>query len=100
MFIVGDIITIGSDTVRYKVTAISFDSGSSGAGDLTIEQESHSTQGLAAAVSSRAQGQCPAASIGLNVGSKYDPNVKFPSQQIMAWLHIRDSLDNNEAIYA
>ena len=54
VFVVGDIITIGSDTVRYKVTAISFDSGSSGAGDLTIEQESDSTQGLAVAVSSSA----------------------------------------------
>ena len=54
-FIVGDIITaVGSDTTRYKVTAIAFDSGSTGAGDLTIAQEDDSTQGLAAAVASGA----------------------------------------------
>ena len=52
-FVVGDIITaIGSDTTRYKVSAITFDSGSSGAGDLALAQEDDSTQGLAAAVSS------------------------------------------------
>ena len=54
-FIVGDIITnIGSDTTRYKVTAIAYDSGSTGAGDLTIAQEDDSTQLLAAAVASGA----------------------------------------------
>ena len=54
-FVVGDIITaIGSDTTRYKVSAITFDSGSTGAGDLTVAQEDDSTQGLAAAVASGA----------------------------------------------
>ena len=54
-FVVGDVITaIGSDTTRYKVSAITFDSGSTGAGDLTIAQEDDSTQGLAAAVASGA----------------------------------------------
>jgi phage tail sheath protein FI len=54
-FIVGDIITaIGADATRYKVTAIAFDSGSTGAGDLTIEQEDDSTQKLAAAVANSA----------------------------------------------
>ena len=54
-FIVGDIITaIGADTTRYKVTAIAYDSGSTGAGDLTIAQEDDSTQKLAVAVSSGA----------------------------------------------
>jgi hypothetical protein len=54
-FVVGDIITaIGSDTTRYKVTAIAFDSGSAGAGDLTIVQENDSSQLLAAAVASGA----------------------------------------------
>ena len=54
-FVVGDIITaIGSDATRYKVTAIAFDSGSTGAGDLTIEQEDDSTQKLAAVVASGA----------------------------------------------
>ncbi len=54
-FIVGDIITaIGSDTTRYKVTAIAYDSGSTGAGDLTIAQEDDSTQKLAVAVASGA----------------------------------------------
>ena len=54
-FVVGDIITaIGSDLTRYKVTAIAYDSGSTGAGDLTIEQEDDSTQKLAAAVASGA----------------------------------------------
>ena len=54
-FIVGDIITaIGADTTRYKVTAIAYDSGSTGAGDLTIAQEDDSTQKLAAAVASGA----------------------------------------------
>ena len=54
-FVVGDIITaIGSDTTRYKVTAIAYDSGSTGAGDLTIAQEDDSTQKLAAAVASGA----------------------------------------------
>ena len=54
VFVVGDIITIGSDTVRYKISAISFDSGSTGAGDLTIAQDKDSTQGLGTAVSSGA----------------------------------------------
>ena len=54
-FIVGDIITaIGSDTTRYSISAIAFDSGSTGAATVTIEQEDDSTQGLAAAVSSGA----------------------------------------------
>ena len=54
-FIVGDIITaIGSDTTRYKVTAIAYDSGSTGAGDLTIAQEDDSTQKLAVAVANGA----------------------------------------------
>jgi len=54
-FVIGDIITaIGSDTTRYKVTAIAYDSGSTGAGDLTIAQEDDSTQKLAAAVASGA----------------------------------------------
>ena len=54
-FIVGDIITaIGSDTTRYSVTTIAFDSGSNGAATITIAQEDDSTQGLAAAVSSGA----------------------------------------------
>ena len=54
-FIVGDIITaIGSDTTRYSITAIAFDSGSTGAATITIAQEDDSTQGLAAAVSSGA----------------------------------------------
>ncbi len=55
-FVVGDIITgIGSDTTRYKVSAIAYDSGSTGAGDLTIAQEDDSTQGLDAAVANSAQ---------------------------------------------
>ena len=54
-FIVGDIITaIGSDTTRYKISAIAFDSGSTGAATVTLAQEDDSTQGLAAAVSSSA----------------------------------------------
>ena len=54
-FIVGDIITaIGSDTTRYSITAIAFDSGSTGAATITIAQEDDSTQGLAAAVASGA----------------------------------------------
>ena len=54
-FIVGDIITaIGSDVVRYKVSAITFDSGSTGAATVTIAQEDDSTQGLGAAVASGA----------------------------------------------
>ena len=54
-FVIGDIITnIGSDLTRYKVTAIAYDSGSTGAGDLTIVQEDDSTQLLAAAVASGA----------------------------------------------
>jgi len=54
-FIVGDIITaIGSDTTRYKISAITFDSGSTGAATVTIAQEDDSTQGLTAAVSSGA----------------------------------------------
>lgn len=52
-FIVGDIITaIGSDTTRYKISAITFDSGSTGAATVTIAQEDDTTQGLTAAVSS------------------------------------------------
>jgi len=52
-FIVGDILTaIGSDTTRYKISAIAFDSGSTGAATVTIAQEDDSTQGLTAAVSS------------------------------------------------
>ena len=54
-FIVGDIITaIGSDTTRYSITAIAYDSGSTGAATITIAQEDDSTQGLTAAVSSGA----------------------------------------------
>ena len=54
-FVVGDIITaIGSDTVRYKISAITFDSGSTGAATVTIAQEDDSTQGLDAAVASGA----------------------------------------------
>jgi len=54
-FVVGDIITaIGSDTVRYKVSAIAYDSGSTGAATVTIAQEDDSTQGLDAAVASGA----------------------------------------------
>ena len=54
-FVVGDIITaIGADTTRYKISAITYDSGSTGAGDLTIAQDDDSTQGLAAAVASGA----------------------------------------------
>jgi hypothetical protein len=54
-FIVGDIITlIGSDTTRYKISAITFDSGSTGAATVTIAQEDDSTQGLVSAVSSSA----------------------------------------------
>ena len=54
-FIVGDILTlIGSDTTRYKISAITFDSGATGAATVTIAQEDDSTQGLAAAVSSSA----------------------------------------------
>ena len=54
-FIVGDIITaIGSDTTRYKVSAITFDSGATGAATVTLAQEDDSTQGLAVAVSSGA----------------------------------------------
>ena len=54
-FIVGDIITaIGSDTTRYKISAITFDSGTTGAATVTLAQEDDSTQGLAAAVSSSA----------------------------------------------
>jgi len=54
-FAVGDIITaIGSDLNRYKVSAIAFDSGSTGAGDLTIAQENDSNLGLVSAVASGA----------------------------------------------
>ena len=54
-FIVGDIITaIGSDTTRYKISAITFDSGATGEATITLAQEDDSTQGLAAAVSSSA----------------------------------------------
>jgi hypothetical protein len=54
-FIVGDIITaIGSDTTRYKVSVITFDSGATGAATVTLAQEDDSTQGLAVAVSSSA----------------------------------------------
>jgi len=54
-FIVGDIITaIGSDTTRYKISAITFDSGSTGEATVTLAQEDDSTQGLTAAVSSSA----------------------------------------------
>ena len=54
-FIVGDIVTaIGSDTTRYKISAIAFDSGATGAATVTIAQENDSTQGLTAAVSSGA----------------------------------------------
>ena len=54
-FIVGDIITaIGSDTVRYKISAIAFDSGSTGAATVTLAQDDDSTQGLDAAVASGA----------------------------------------------
>jgi len=52
-FIVGDILTlIGSDTTRYKISAITFDSGATGAATVTIAQEDDSTQGLTTAVSS------------------------------------------------
>jgi hypothetical protein len=54
-FAVGDIITaIGSDLTRYKVSAIAFDSGSTGAGDLTIAQENDSNLGLTVAIASGA----------------------------------------------
>jgi phage tail sheath protein FI len=54
-FAVGDIITaIGTDLNRYKVSAIAFDSGSTGAGDLTIAQENDSNLGLVSAVASGA----------------------------------------------
>ena len=54
-FAVGDIITaIGSDLTRYKVSAIAFDSSSTGAGDLTIAQENDSNLGLVSAVASGA----------------------------------------------
>jgi len=54
-FIVGDIITaIGSDTTRYKISAIAFDSGSTGEATVSLAQEDDSTQGLAAAVASGA----------------------------------------------
>ena len=54
-FIVGDIITaIGSDTTRYKISAITFDSGSTGEATVSLAQEDDSTQGLAAAVASGA----------------------------------------------
>ncbi len=54
-FVIGDIITaIGSDTTRYKVSTIAFDSSSSGAATVTIAQEDDSTQGLDAAVASGA----------------------------------------------
>ena len=52
-FVVGDRITaIGSDLTRYVVKSVAFDSGSTGAGDVTIEQEDDSTQGLASAITS------------------------------------------------
>ena len=52
-FIVGDIITaIASDTTRYRISAIAFDSGATGAATVTIAQEGDKTRGLAAAVSS------------------------------------------------
>ena len=54
-FIVGDIITaIGSDTTRYKISVITFDSGATGAATVTLAQEDDSTQKLKAAVSSGA----------------------------------------------
>ena len=54
-FVVGDIIVaIGSDTTRYKISAITFDSGATGAATVTLAQEDDSTQGLVAAVSSGA----------------------------------------------
>ncbi len=54
-FIVGDIITaIGSDSTRYKISAIAFDSGSTGEATITLAQEDDSTQGLTAAVASGA----------------------------------------------
>ena len=52
-FVVGDIITaIGSDTTRYKISVITFDSGATGAATVTLAQEDDSTQKLTAAVSS------------------------------------------------
>ena len=55
IFVIGDIITaIGSDVVRYKISAITYDSGSTGAATVTIAQEDDSTQGLDAAVASGA----------------------------------------------
>jgi len=54
-FVVGDIIVaIGSDTTRYKISAITFDSGATGAATVTLAQEDDSSQGLTAAVSSGA----------------------------------------------
>ena len=54
-FVVGDIITaIGSDVTRYKISAITYDSGSTGAATITLAQENDSTQKLAAAVASGA----------------------------------------------
>ena len=56
-------------------SAIAFDSGSSGAGDLTLAQEDDSTQGLAAAVASgaaisRDDGRWWAIPLGAVIGSK------------------------------
>ena len=54
-FVVGDIITaIGADVTRYKISAITFDSGSTGAATVTIAQENDSSQKLAADVASGA----------------------------------------------
>ena len=43
-FVVGDRITVAGDTNKYAVTAIAFDSGSSGAGDITIHLASDKTK--------------------------------------------------------
>ena len=51
-FVVGDRITVAGDTNKYAVTAIAFDSGSSGAGDITIHLASDKTKGLQVDVAS------------------------------------------------
>jgi len=51
-FVVGDKVTIAGDTSVYQVSAIAFDSGSTGAGDLTIAMASDSTKKIQVAVGS------------------------------------------------
>jgi len=54
VFYVGDRVTIGTDTNKYAVSAIAFDSGSSGAGDITVALASDTTKGLQVAVANAA----------------------------------------------